>query len=454
MAFKMIQQPAPPNRQDQPNKSSPQERLAQVVQEARGGRYIDVTKDTQFSDAWIALAVILTLIGIVLNNAFLTASALVLFVIAAISRAWNDLSLFGLHYQRSFSQTRAFLGETIELTLAVRNQKFVPLPWLQVVDAFPADLPLAGEAIILNESNTTGEFRTFWMLGPFQRLERTFTIHCNRRGYHHYGPANVSTGDGFGLFDSRATPPGVARIIVYPKLYTVAELRLPVKNPFGGQLARQRLFEDPMRTVGIRSWQPTDAPRRIHWKATARHQSLLSRLYEPSEEPQLLIALNIATMARYWQGILPEMLERAISVAGSLAAIGIERRWPVGLLANGTLPGSDQPLRLLPGRSPDQLARILELLAAVQPLAAGQIDKMLLAEAPRLPWGATIVMVTVVVTDELMAALLDLAIAGRAVVLFTLAEAPTLPSDYQTRITVYHLPHLIDDLIAPREVIG
>ena len=64
-----------------------------------------------------------------------------------------------------------------------------------------------------------------------------------------------------------------------------------------------------MRTVGIREWQQADSLNRVHWKATARHQQLLSRVYEPSEDPQMLIFLNVATMARYWQGVLPEMQE-------------------------------------------------------------------------------------------------------------------------------------------------
>jgi hypothetical protein len=42
--------------------------------------------------------------------------------------------------------------------------------------------------------------------------------------------------------------------------------------------------------------------------------------------------------------------------------------------------------------------------------------------------------------------LIELAAAGRRVVLFTLAEEP--PS-YLPKITVFHLPHLVDDLIAP-----
>lgn len=431
-------------------RSSPLDLAEQSVARFGRGLRIDAGKDTQYNDAWLVLAVVLTLLGLILNVQFLLTAALTILIIVGVSWLWTRFSLFGLHYRRQFSEVRAFLGETIELTLELRNQKFLPLTWLELTDVFPSNLPLEGERVRFNYSNNLGELNTFWTLGAFQRLSRRFTIQCTERGYHSYGPTTVKTGDSFGFFTRRATLPRQDRIIVYPRLYSVAELRLPTKNPFGAYGAEQRLFEDPLRTLGIRDWHSSDSLRRVHWKATARHQKLLSRIYEPTEEQQVLIFLNVATMLRHWQGNIPELLERVISVAGSLAALCTEERQPVGLIANGVLPGSDQPLRLLPGRSPNQLVRILELLAAVTPFASLPIEDMLLREAPRLPWGATLLVITAVAHDELLAALLDLARAGRQVVLFTLAERP--PEGFLPGVRVYHLPHLVDDIVAPQEV--
>jgi hypothetical protein len=92
---------------------------------------------------------------------------------------------------------------------------------------------------------------------------------------------------------------------------------------------------------------------------------------------------------------------------------------------------------------------ILEMLAAVTSFTNKSIEEMLLREAPRLPWGATVVVVTAVAHDTLLASLLDLVQAGRRVVLFTLAARPP---DHLPGITVYHLPHLVEDLIAPTRV--
>lgn len=411
---------------------------------------IDTSKDTQFSDAWIVLGLILSVIGVASNNGFFTASGVALWLVAGVGWVWNRLSLIGLHYERTLSEVRAFQGETIQLTLEVRNQKLLPLTWLRIRDTFPADLPLADKNLQVNSATNLAEFHSFWMPGAYQRIRRTFAITCTTRGFHHFGPATVTTGDGFGFFDAETEWSAQQRLIIYPRLYTVAELRLPSKSPFGVVRAPQSLFEDPLRTVGIRDWQSSDSQRRIHWKATARQQQLLSRVYEPSEEQQIQLFLNVTTMERHWHGYIPELQERAISVAGSLAALALEERWATGLIANGALPGGDQPIRLLPGRSPNQLLQILELLAAVTPFATTPLETLLLQEAPRMPWGATLVVVTAIAHESLLASLLELSAAGRRIVLFTLAEQP--PTQFLAGITIFHLPHLIDDLIAPTQV--
>ncbi|RLT34645.1 MAG: DUF58 domain-containing protein [Chloroflexi bacterium] len=438
----------PPNPQPRPQAGRTQSGLP-FLRGLRGQqRYIDLNKDTQFSDAWVLLAVLLLGFGLIIANRFFTSAGILLLTLAGVGWLWSAFSLYGLHYRRHFAEVRGFQGEEIGLTLEVQNRKFLPLTWLTVQDIFPTELPMRETAISFNAATNQGELRTFWMPNAFQRISRHFTIRCAARGFHKYGPAQVETGDGFGFFNRAARFPDEQFLIVYPRIYSVAEMALPAKNPFGALRAHGHLHEDPLRTVGVRAWASGDSPRRIHWKATARHQELLSRVYEPSKEQQILIFLNVATLERHWLGTVPELQERTISVAASLACVAAEQRLPVGLIANGTLPGSDQPLRLLPGRNPQQLTRILELLAAVTPFASDPIEQLLLKEAPRLNWGTTIVVVTAIAHEALLAALLELAAAGRLVVLCTLAEQP--PTQYLRGVTVYHLPHLIDDLILPQ----
>jgi len=63
-----------------------------------------------------------------------------------------------------------------------------------------------------------------------------------------------------------------------------------------------------------------------------------------------------------------------VSVAASIASFGVEQKQLVGLIANGTLPRSDQPLKVLPSRSLDQLTYLLEALAAVTAYATRELS--------------------------------------------------------------------------------
>lgn len=433
-----------------------------LLRALRAMPYAALERDHQAGRFWFRAAVMLVLLGIIASSEFLLVAGLSVLLFVGVGWLWDRLSLLGLRYRRRFDvvgapalgparETRAFLGESVTLTLEVRNRKPVPLMAVAVDDIFPVDLPLAEAQVDYNRATNRGAFRSFWMPGAFQRLTRRYTVTCAKRGYHFFGPAKLTTGDGAGLFSRTVTLKDAQCLVVYPRLYSVAEMRLPAKNPFGERVSKQRLFEDPLRTAGIRDWQPGDGLRRIHWRATARQQQMLSRVYEPSEEPQVILFLNVATLERYWEGVIPELAERTISVAGSLAAMCVEQRLPVGLVANAYWPGSDQTMRLLPGRSPDQLTHILEMLAAID-LPNRAIEAQLLREAPKLPWGATLVVVTAVAHEALLDALLRLAHARRKLVLFTLAEVP--PERLLSDIRVYHLPHLVEDVIVPAPVFG
>jgi hypothetical protein len=129
-----------------------------------------------------------------------------------------------------------------------------------------------------------------------------------------------------------------------------------------------------------------------------------------------------------------------------------EQKLPVGLIANAYWPGSDQLLRSMPGRSPAHLPRLLEMLASITGHAHRPLEEMLLRDAGGLPWGASLLVVTPVAHDSLLRALLALKKQGLRVALFTLAEEP--PAHVLPGVPVYHLPHLVADLIAPERLAG
>jgi uncharacterized protein (DUF58 family) len=397
-------------------------------------------EDSIFSDAWIIMALIILALGLIAgrNPALLALGALLLIVVA-VSTVWRNLSLSGVTYQRRFDRSHVFPGEPVEMTLSVINDKSLPLTWLRMTDLLPVS-PEMDNVISQASAEVSGKYALInsYSLHAHELVDRQVTLQFPARGFYTLGPVTYQSGDVFTLFTIERTYNDLSTIVVYPQVESLEELGLPAKEPFGELKIRNSLFSDPIKTRGIRDYQPQDRFRDVHWKATARRGELQTKIYDPSTGMTLAVFLNVATMARHWLGFYPELMERVVSVAASMASYGAEQGWGVGVYANGSFPGSDQPIRVPPGRSPNQLTHILEALAAVTEFATASIENMMLRESPNLPWVSTIVLVTAVVTDEIMVALKRLKEAGRRVVLLTLAD--DMPAAELGDILTYHIP--------------
>jgi uncharacterized protein (DUF58 family) len=392
------------------------------------------------NEAWLSLAFLAVVIGLVARRDGLIIFGATLLVVSLVARLWSHFSLHGVSYQRSLNPRRAFIGETVELTITIENRKLLPVGWVRIDDEWPEGLCLVDSEDI-HPSAVTGRdvLRNAFSLQWYERVRRHYQIQCTARGYYRLGPMRAVSGDIFGMYRTDHRFFDFDWLIVYPRVLPIEELGLPPKDPLGETTARQRIFEDPSRTIGVRDHQPEDDFRRVHWKATARKQELQVKVYEPTTSFAIVTFLNVATFDKYWLGTIPELLERAITVAASICSYAYERRYVVGLIANGSIPRSDQPLRVLPGRDPQQLTRVLQALAAVTPIATRDIAELLTEESPRLPWGATLIVVTAHVNEELESVILRLHAAGRRLVLVSLSPDPPNPLIAQEILT-YHLP--------------
>jgi uncharacterized protein (DUF58 family) len=366
-----------------------------------------------------------------------------LLTIVGLSWSWNRLALSGVEYSRQFSVARAFASEVIDVTVSLTNRKFLPLAWIHVEDRVPMKLPFVDARIAATEQPTIGALSHLTATRWFERVNWHYRIECKHRGFYFFGPARLRSGDIFGLFTSAMILDPQTRLIVYPRLIALAELGFPGKHPFGDKRAVQNLFEDPSRTVGVRDYHREDPFKRIHWKATARRNELQVRVLEPSIVPHLAVFLNVNTFEKHWHGTDSALLERMVSVAASIADHAARQKFAVGLIANGSVPHSDQSIKVMPGRSPDQLLKILEALAAITGFPTAEFNQLLVAESSRLAWGATMVVVTCIVNDKLLASMLRLHDAGRRMALVSMDNS--FSGDEVEGIEVFHVdPDKID----------
>lgn len=360
---------------------------------------------------------------------FLTLAIVFLAALAFLSWAWSQLNVRGLRVERH-AQERAFVGESFTVDVTVTNTGRLPVTWIEVTE--PLSLALTDEPLPVQAFD----------LGPREQRLFTYTIRCRRRGNYHLGPALVRTGDVLGFAEQAVERAERQRLIVYPRVVPLDRLTFPAHAPLALLRSASALFEDPTRVSGVRDYVPGDSVWRIHWTASARLDRLVVKQYQRGLSRDTLVCLDLGLdgYELHWRS---RAVETAIEVAASVAYHVIMREDLAAGIATEAMDGesgASGPIVYSPARGEAHLMVMLELLARVQPAAVKPLAHRLRGEVASLPFGATVVVVTGRLTEELDLALLGLKRSGFSVVVLLVepAHAPP-PAAALSRVPVYHV---------------
>ena len=372
---------------------------------------------------WVVLLGLVFYLGLVLRGPFLSGVSATILIVLGLASLWNRVSTKDVIYRRKFLYTRAFPGEEFPVSIEVENRKILPLPWLRCMDPWPQAVSPRDEQVLApSHTKEMGYLTHVFSLLGYQRTRKIYELVYKKRGIYQVGPARLESGDIFGIFNNQCEAGSSTTLTVFPRMVPIPQLRMQPDNPFGDRRSRRRIYEDPNLPVGIRDYQPQDSFRNIHWPATARIGQIQVKVFQPSAEQILMLCLNISTYRRYWEGVYPALLEHLLGMAAGLVSWGMRSGYRVGILSNGCLAQSDQPFRIPAGRSPQQLGRLLEALAGVSSVVIAPFERFLLREVPRVPYGATLLILTAVYSEELSETLLRLKKHDRQMTVISLDE--------------------------------
>ena len=371
-----------------------------------------------FDERWLNLLAIAGLIGALTHSPALIGLVLLSATLVLISHELRRFALRGIGYQRRFSETRLFLGETVTVSCTAMNHSRLPLISLYIYDGAPRGFrPALGDSTVAFAAGGRLTFSHLMALLPGQQASRRVILQPTRRGYYVFGAAELRAADLLGMFEVDGIAEVRDTLIVYPRIFQLEALGIPTREPYGALQALRGLIEDPARIIGARDYHYGDSFRQIHWKATAHRGTLQTRVVEYTSDPTAILFLNVATFPQAWRGSDPERFEWAVSVTASIATWAHNTGAVVGLLANGNMPNTPKAARVRPLRSPNQLMRILESLAMIGPYTFFPFEQFLLDEQPGVPFGATQVVITPLLTPQIEGALRQLHERGKRIVL-------------------------------------
>jgi uncharacterized protein (DUF58 family) len=273
---------------------------------------------------------------------------------------------------------------------------------------------------------------------PGTETRLTYHVTPPRRGEFAFGAINLRLAGGLGLLRRQMRVPAPASVKVYPRLTDIQAHELALRRErfqdIGVHMAR--LKGAGLEFESLRGYLSGDEPRRIDWKATARHGKLFTREYEVERSQHIVLCLDLGRTMVSRLGLLSKA-DHAVNAAALLAYVAASLGDWVGLYSF-----AGEPINYLPPRK-HQFSLILDSLYALEPQPReSDYSRALLEAAHRLRKRALVVLFTDLPDPDSSARLISAVrlLTGRHVVLCAAL------SDYELYDVAGHTPE------APREM--
>lgn len=274
-------------------------------------------------------------------------------VILLISLLWGRMirkCMYELRCKRTFSRQTVFAGEEAELIEVVRNDSPVIIPWLLLESKISPYLRL-GKQDNLHVSGDT-HFCSQFTLMPYQQIQRRHRVRFLHRGSFNLGNASMTAGDVLGIYRHQKMQNLDAPVLVYPQLIDQDKLPAPMSHHLREITRKPQLLQDPFLVRGLRTYQPGDPIRDIHWAATARTGQVQVRLHDYSAQTKLLVVLNGQIYDSQWHDHIAEehveKIEYGISLAATACVNALQEGLSVGFAANMPLDTEKGSTIMLP----------------------------------------------------------------------------------------------------------
>ena len=386
---------------------------------------------------WVFFAVVIVILSILINSLSLLLVGTLVLLFVLISKWWADYSLQGVEYKHQLNANRVFAGEEVQLTTQTTNNKFLPLPWIQINDELPKEVSARQGRVIASTDPTRMALSSVLSMSWYHRTTRTYDIRCPSRGHFFIGPTRIRSGDLFGMHTREMRVEKDQTLTVYPRILPLRVSSLPSLEPYGDVRVKRRFLDDVTRPMGSRRYLSGDALRHIHWKATAHTGMLQTRIFEASTTPNFAVFFGTRTIEPPLQGSRPHLLELGVLTVTALVNYALSRRIPAGVYVNQTSRDSRQNMEVPPARHPDQLVKVLEVMAHIHPEESTPLANLIEEKSRSLPWSTTILVATAIPDQATINTLMRMRKAGWTTALIHVGgEAVDYARDSIARYTV------------------
>jgi uncharacterized protein (DUF58 family) len=176
----------------------------------------------------------------------------------------------------------------------------------------------------------------------------------NRRGVYPHSRVTILSAAPFGLLRSSRAVDLPGEVVVCPRVYNASSpAGHGLDNISGGRFRGARRVNSGAHFAGVRSWQPGDALKQVHWKTSARRGELMVKTFEEELGGRVSLLVDCAPDDT-------NKVDDAVRAAASLAVATLQEGHHLELITSS----SGNAIRLAPFSDEGEL---LDLLARYEP---------------------------------------------------------------------------------------
>jgi uncharacterized protein (DUF58 family) len=299
---------------------------------------------------------------------------------------WARWLARGLSFARRIRFGWVQVGDRLEEQFELRNESWVPALWIEIIDHSTVPGCPGGRG-----SGVEGRSIVRW---------RESAV-CARRGLFSIGPTTLMTGDPFGVFTVSQHYSESVSFLVLPPIIPLPGLKIFPGGRSGDDRPRADAPDHTVSASSVRAYVPGDSLRWVHWRTSARRDSLFVRHFDGVPSGDWWIVLDMDQCVQVGEG-QDSTAEHGVILATSLADQGLRAKQAVGLVTQG------QDLLWLPPKEGDyQRWEILRALALVSPGATALSD-LLAKEGSAFGQSVSLIIITPSVDGEWVESLVPL----------------------------------------------
>lgn len=304
-------------------------------------------------------AIIMILISIYIQSKLVLFSAVFFLVVAIANQFYLKRAGNQLHLENEYVKNRFFIGDSGQWILKFSNVGYPILKGELRIYFDDFVVPLAKE-----EKSIQAMFEIEIPFSIFVNQTKQISIPfaADKRGIAKIRKVELHVPSmlGFGEIVLESNYYLKQQAVVYPKPIPLKGLRQQLSVLQGAASVPYSVFKDRLGPMGTKDYTYSDSFNQIHWKASARKQTLQTKVFDKVSNKSWNIALNISDGHS-----ITGKLEKFISCLTDFAFYAYQQQISYSLCINVRTVGGTPFLYLPKGEGSEHLQNVLEVLASI-----------------------------------------------------------------------------------------